>query len=255
MKHLQQTPVERYQSLLTGAEIDSRLMSISDKVSSSELELSMDGGAGSKTTGVSAYAIQALKSYVDERFKIFTGDSSIDLVPFTQDLFDQYNRNNWYFQGIYANAGFRDVAIVPGVDTLHFTGVEMCILEDNGSGQKVIQRWNSTLFIWEDFIIGLEKPITTTITIPGTFPIGTFSFPTFKAVRFFVSGLSSGGIMQAVDCVVIYDGSDSYISSFGEISTNNTPWFSVEAIGGAIVTVSVTATSTGVINARQFVSL
>jgi len=254
-RFIQETPVARYQSIFTGQQIDERLNDVVNKVSISTLEKSLDGGEGSQTIGVSAYALKALKEYTDERFKIFTGESASEYVPFTQTLYDRVYQNNWYFQGIFENATLRDASIVPGVDTEHFIGVEMCILNDNGSGEKVIQRWNVGIELWEDFITGFYAPTNTEIPFSGTIPIGSFTFPFTKSALFFVSGLSDSGTQQSLILSVIYDGTDSYMTTFAELSTNNTPWFSVSITGTSTVVINAVAITSGNIRVKAIDTL
>ena len=67
--------------------------------------------------------------------------------------------------------------------------------------------------------------------------------------------MSTGGIMQAIDLTIIYDGSNVYHNTFGEISTNSTPWFSITVTGGAIVTISATTLDSGSISIKAISTL
>lgn len=227
---LSATPT-KFRSRYTGAEVDSLLTSISNKIDTSYIVNNFDGG-----TGLVASAELAKTLYLnDQRFEDpnYIQDLILSIpnaVIYTTADQDKLNRLAGAFQGSFPNAATRNQS----VNTGSFKGGELTFLINDGNGQQELSYWDSGALTWQK-----SQLIPSDNTIPATYPSGgdnvvmIMDLAKYEAAKYMVKCRNGTDIM-IFEILLCTNGVDTFWTSQGYIGNNLTI--------GKMVNCSLTAT-------------
>lgn len=210
---LNATPT-RFRSRYTGKEIDQLLSSISNKIDLSYIVNNWDGGdqlvASAELAKTLFLEQQKLQdpNYIRELFL-----SIPDSVVFTKTDKDRLDRLAGFFQGSFANAAARNVA----VSTLGFKGGELTFLVNDENGVQELSYWDIGSLTWKKSRF-LPDPISAPTTIiPAGVVVGIVMDKTkYGAAKYLVKAETTSQI-RAFEMLIVVKGANTYWTVYGEV--------------------------------------
>lgn len=243
------TTPSKYRSSYTGAEIQRLLSSISSKLDSTVIRNDFTGG-----TDVVASA--ELAKILNDQFQQFLDPNFFrDLVASIPDnnLFTDADKaklesvDNTTYKGVFLTPTDRNT----NLPTTGFTGKEVTFLLDDGSGLQSWDYWDTATNTWKKAkLVSTDEIENITFPTVGTGTLSTFDRTEKRAGKYLIYA-TKGLDFQAYEFLAGTNGTDTYISAFGEVG--NAQLFNVAAnISGNNVNITVTTLTTSVtVSARR----
>jgi len=233
----------KYRSSYTGQQIDRLLGSISSKLDATAIKNDFLGGEGQ-------VASAELAKILNDQFQQFLDPNFFrDLIQNIPDnnLFTDEDKakldavDNTTYKGVFLNSADRSA----NLSTSGFTGKEITFLLDDGEGLQAWDYWDTSTSSWEKAkLVTADELANLTFPTVGTGVLATFDKTERRVGKFVVYGTKVLDF-QSFEFLVGTNGTDTFISAFGEVG--NAQLFDVDAqVSGDTINVRVTTLTSGV---------
>lgn len=211
-----QTPT-KFRSKYTGAQIDDLLTSISNKIDSSYIVNDFSGGANLIASAELAKILYLQNQRLGDPNYIKTLILSIPgAAIYTTADADKLNRLAGAFQGSFANAAARNLAVNPGA----FKGGELTFLINDGNGQQELSFWNATTLAWtKSQFIPNANTTPVTYTTAGDNIVFTLDTTKYEAAKYMIKAKNGPDIL-VFEMLACFAGTETYWTSQGYIGSN-----------------------------------
>lgn len=218
---------KQYRFSLTAAEIERLLLSISDKLTATEIVYDYTAG-GEEGKVAAASAVKNMWLKLNE---MVTGEglknainAAEDSNVFTDADKEALSRQSYKFVGSPADILARD-----DIDTTKFTGGELILLQKNISGNPELQYWKRTpvvggtaTFAWESLSASGSNDTQLEIPVVGTQLLKKVPKTLFHMVEFRIHAKEENtGHWQSIDGKLGYRGEDLIVSLYNLIQTKD----------------------------------
>jgi hypothetical protein len=216
---LNSTP-SKFRSRYTGAEIDSLLTSIQNKIDTSYIVNNFDGGEDLIASAELAKILYDNDQRLNDPNYIQDLILSIpNAVIVTQADIDKLDRLAGAFQGSFADVAARNL----GVNTGGFKGGELTFLINDGHGQQELSYWSTQSLTWvkASFLPSATLPPINS-TVGGTVAAVQLDTNKFSLAKYIVKLTTSTELLVFELLVAVRSGVDTYWTTQGYIGTNST---------------------------------
>jgi hypothetical protein len=213
---LSPTPT-KFRSRYTGAEIDSLLTSITNKIDASFIVNNFDGGENLVASAELAQILyKESQRFSDPNYIRSLILSIPQAVIVTQSDLDKLNRLAGAFQGSYADAPTRNTT----VNTGSFRGGELTFLVNDGTGIQELSYWNASQLTWSKAKF-IPSPNTdpVTSTAGGTVVGITLDLNRYKTAKYIVKA-ETATEMVVFELLLCIKGSNTMWTTYGYVGNN-----------------------------------
>lgn len=243
------TAPTKYRSSFTGSEIDRLLASISDKLDASVIKNDFTGGVNLVASAELAKQLNfQIERVLDPNYfkQLFLQIPDSNLFT-NADKFKLDAVDNTTYKGVYATPADRST----NLSTSGFTGKEITFLLSDADGLQSWDYWDTGSGSWKKAkLVTADELADQTFATVGTGIVASYAIADKKFGKFLIYATRSTDF-QGFEFLVGTNGTDTYISSYGEVG--NAALFDVDATitSGTVNVRCTTLTSAVTVRARR----
>lgn len=239
----------KYRSRFTGAEIDTLLASISNKIDSSIIINDFSGGTTKVASAELAKILYAdFQSLSNPNYLLSIIETIPDFNVFTTAEKTKLDGMSGEFKGVFQTTTDRDNNLV----TTSYVGGECCIIVDVANSLGEIEEW-VVGYGWtriELYNLGNLTTVTMSSTTATVYTYSTLIDSTAKMILTAQKVIGAVNNIQSIELLVCSNGTDVFYTTYGNIGNNNSLVTINVSYSSPTVTVYISGTSGTSINGR-----
>lgn len=242
-----------YRSIFTGQEIDTILAAVKNKLDASLIVNDYSGGTGKLASAEIAKDLDGrINAFSDPNYIKTLILSVPDSNIYTTEEKTKLATMSGQFLGSYPDGATRDSK----VRTSSLLGGELTFIENDGTGLGLGGwfKWNNQTNQWEKApLFDNAEDVFTSVPVAASTIIASFDSTKFSSMRGIVQGKNAtNSYVNIQEFLMIYDGTNTYISVFGEAGNyHNLFGLSTRIDAGIVSLVAATTVNNTTIRVRR----
>jgi len=242
--------ITKYRSRFTGAEIDTLLASISNKIDATIIVNDWSGGTSKVASAELAKILYAdMQSFKDPNYLLNLIQTIPDFNIFTTAEKTKLESMSAEFKGTFSTKTDRD----NNLTTTSYVGGETCIVLNVGSGLGEIETWDYSTSSWatvELYDVGNIATISMASTTTQVYTIDTDLYSTVKLLISAQKVIAGTNNIQTIEITANSNGTDVWYSTSSNLGNNSSLVNVVVSYSYPSIVISVTGSTGTTIGGR-----